>query len=336
MPRQARIDAPDALQHIIVRGIERQRIFRDDADRKEFLTRLSRVLEATGTSCYAWALMPNHVHLLLRTGRLPMATLMRRLLTGYAVTFNHRYRRHGPLFQNRYKSILCQEEPYLLELVRYIHLNPLRGKLVDGLDQLDRYPYAGHSALVGRQSYAWQDTNAVLGHFARRRRAAQRAYRDFVEAGISMGRRPELVGGGLVRSLGGWAEAVKTLRQGTPRLKGDERILGESGFVLEVLKASEECLKPQEELRRQGYDVDRIARRAATLFGVEVESLFAPSKRSPQAGARSVFCYWAVRELGMSASAVARQLKLTQPAVSIAVRRGEAIARMRGFQLVGD
>jgi len=336
MPRQGRIDAPNALQHVIVRGIERQRIFRDDADRVAFLTRLGRVLQPSGTVCYAWSLMPNHVHLLLRTGRVSLATLMRRLLTGYAVTFNHRYRRHGPLFQNRYKSILCQEEPYLLELVRYIHLNPLRGKLIDGLDQLDRYPYAGHSALLGRRSYVWQDTSAVLGHFAARRRAAQRAYRDFVEAGIPLGRRPELVGGGLIRSLGGWAEAVKSLRQGTPRLKGDERILGESGFVLEVLKASEESLKPQEQMRRQGYDVDRVAHRAATLFGVEVESLFTPSKRSPQTSARSVFCFWAVRELGLSASAIARILKLTQPAVSIAVRRGEAIATARGFQLVGE
>ncbi len=121
MPRKARIDAPGALHHIIVRGIERRKIFEDNADRQRFIQRLGDILSESQTPCYAWALIPNHFHLLLKTGHTPIATLMRRLLTGYAVTFNHRHRRWGHLFQNRYKSILCQEENYLLELVRYIH-----------------------------------------------------------------------------------------------------------------------------------------------------------------------------------------------------------------------
>ena len=99
MPRHARLDAPGALQHLIIRGIERQKIFRDDDDRAAFLRRLERVLTESATPCYAWALMPNHAHLLLETGRVPLATVMRRVLTGYAVTFNRRHRRHGPLFQ---------------------------------------------------------------------------------------------------------------------------------------------------------------------------------------------------------------------------------------------
>ena len=110
MPRQARIDAPGALQHIMVRGIERRKIFRDDQDRDAFRERLGRILPESATPCYAWALMPNHAHLLLQTGRVPVATVMGRLLTGYAGTFNRRHRRHGPLVQNRYKSILCQQD----------------------------------------------------------------------------------------------------------------------------------------------------------------------------------------------------------------------------------
>ena len=113
MPRKARIDAPGAIQHIIVRGIERKNIFRNSADRSKFLARLSTIFTETQTTCYAWALIPNHVHLLLRTGNIPIATVMRRLLTGYAVSFNLKYKRHGQLFQNRYKSILCQENRYL-------------------------------------------------------------------------------------------------------------------------------------------------------------------------------------------------------------------------------
>ena len=140
MPRKALIDAPGALYHIIVRGIDRRKIFCDDAGRDDFLDRLGDILPDSKTPCFAWALLTNH-HLLLRTGTAPIAMVMRRLLTGYAVNFNRRHRRHGHLFQNRYKSILCQEDPYLLELVRYIHLNPLRAGIVDELKGLNAYPY---------------------------------------------------------------------------------------------------------------------------------------------------------------------------------------------------
>jgi len=116
MPRQARIDAPGALHHIVIRGIERRRIFADDTDREDFIERMSALLLETRTRCYAWALMTNHVHLLLRTGNVPIASIMRRLLTGYAVRFNRRHRRYGHLFQNRYKSVLCEEDPYLKQL----------------------------------------------------------------------------------------------------------------------------------------------------------------------------------------------------------------------------
>ena len=108
MPRKARIDAPGALHHIIVRGIEQRNIFENDRDRDQFIRRLDDILTETETPIYAWALMPNHVHLLLKTGLTPVATIMSRLLTGYAGYFNRRHRRHGHLFQNRYKSILCQ------------------------------------------------------------------------------------------------------------------------------------------------------------------------------------------------------------------------------------
>ncbi len=123
MPRKSRIDASGALHHIIGRGIERSRIFENNADRENFLARLEDILKETGTACYAWALIPNHFHLLLRTGAVPISTIMRRLLTGYALWYNRRHQRHGHLFQNRYKSILCQEDSYLLELMRYIHLH---------------------------------------------------------------------------------------------------------------------------------------------------------------------------------------------------------------------
>ena len=125
MPRQSRIDASGALHHVIIWVIERTLIFRDDRDRDNFLDRLGGLLLESSTPFYAWSLLCNHTHFLLRRGKIPIAVVMKKLLTGYAVTFNRRYGPHGHLFQKRYESILCDEGVYLVELVRYIHLNAL-------------------------------------------------------------------------------------------------------------------------------------------------------------------------------------------------------------------
>jgi REP element-mobilizing transposase RayT len=214
MPRQARLDAPGVLQHVMARGIERRKIFRDDKDRASFLERLAVILEETQTQCYAWAMIPNHFHLLLRTGPTPLSTVMRRLMTGYAVTFNIRHRRSGHLFQNRYKSVVCEEDPYLLELIRYIQLNPLRAKLVEDLKVLDKYPWTGHSVLLGNNKnplvpeippaigedkfLAEKTVEDVLKHFGKTLKEARRSYREFVEKGIKHGSRTDLQGGGLI------------------------------------------------------------------------------------------------------------------------------------------
>lgn len=202
MPRKARIDGPGALHHVIIRGIERRRIFMDDVDRDGFLERLGEVLGACQTGCFAWALLPNHAHFLFQTGTEPLATVMRRLLTGYVVTFNHRHSRHGSLFQNRYRSILCQAETYFSELVRYIHLNPLRAGVVPDMELLDRYPYTGHSAVMGHTECEWLDSGRVLLRFGKTVGKARERYRTYVESGIERGHRFDLVGGGLVRSMG--------------------------------------------------------------------------------------------------------------------------------------
>ncbi|RLB95310.1 MAG: transposase, partial [Deltaproteobacteria bacterium] len=248
MPRKARIDAPGALHHIIIRGIERRRIFSDDQDRDNFIERLGKIITETQTSCLAWALIPNHAHILLRTGSTPLSTVMRRLLTGYAVSYNRRHRRSGHLFQNRYKSILCQEDTYLLELVRYIHLNPLRANIVKTRKESDRYPYSGHSVLMGKIKRDFQDTDYVLRLFGKKVSGARRAYRAYVERGIAQGRRPDLVGGGLIRSAGGWS-AVTAMRNAKDHMKSDERILGDGDFAQSVLNQAKERLEDRYRLQ---------------------------------------------------------------------------------------
>jgi REP element-mobilizing transposase RayT len=124
----------------MIRGIEGRKIFRNNRDRKDFIERLAKLCPEMEISCYAWAFMPNHAHFLFRTGQEPLSKFMRRLLTGYVIGFNRRHKRRGRLFQNRYKSIICQEETYLMELVRYIHLNPIRAGIVFGLRANWVYP----------------------------------------------------------------------------------------------------------------------------------------------------------------------------------------------------
>ncbi|MBW2486831.1 MAG: transposase [Deltaproteobacteria bacterium] len=333
MPRQARIDAPGALHHIIVRGIEKCNIFNDDIDRKRFVQRLGDILNASQTPCYAWALLPNHFHLLLKTSHTPIATIMRRLLTGHAVYFNRRHRRSGHLFQNRYKSILCQEDNYLLELVRYIHLNPLRANQVSGLKNLDLYPYSGHSVLLGHYKNDWQSVDETLKLFGKKATKARKRYRKFVKKGVNQGRRPELVGGGLIRSVGGW-HAFRALDRTDAHFKSDERILGDSDFVEKVLKKAEEKRERKYQLEAEGFTVDRVANRVASIMDLKTEDVWKKGKHPQIVKARSLLCYWAVHELGMTATELAIRIGLTQSAISQSVKRGEVLAAENGFKLI--
>jgi putative transposase len=319
MPRIARLDTPGLLHHIMIRGIERRKIFWDDDDRENFIERLSKLLPETKTRCYAWAFMPNHAHFLLRSGPAGIPTFMGRLLTGYAGYFNRRHKRHGQLFQNRYKSIICQEDIYLAELVRYIHLNPLRAKIVSGLKELDGYPYSGHSALMGRKEREWQDTEYILGFFGKRMDKARKGYHSYVQEGLTMGRRPELVGGGLIRSLGGW-DTIKKIRQtGQDRIKSDQRILGESDFVKEVLAESEKTFSRKYKLRGLGYKFETVVERVSWLLQLGEEYLTGKGRQKDRVKGKDLICYWSAVDLGMSKVDLARKLELTPSAVSYAV-----------------
>jgi REP element-mobilizing transposase RayT len=332
MPRQARIDSPGALHHIICRGIERRVIFGNDSDRDDFVARLEAILLDTSTRCFAWTLIPNHCHILLQTGRVPVATVMRRLLTGYAVAFNRRHQRHGHLFQNRYKSILCQEEAYLLELVRYIHLNPLRAGLVASLDELARHRYSGHGCLLGEHSQPWMATDEILGRFGKNAATARKAYLAFMADGVTQGKQPKLIGGGLVRSSGGWQQ-VRSARESGEFLKSDERILGDSSFVDSVLGGAGEGLARKNALQQQGVDLEAIVHGVAQALGIDPGEIWLPGKQPLRVKARSLACFWAVQELGLTTSELAARMRLSQPAISLAVQRGERIAREMDWQL---
>jgi putative transposase len=333
MPRKSRIDTAGAVHHIMVRGIERCKIFRNDGDRDNFLERLEKVLTETKTACYAWALIPNHFHLLLQTGSTSISTVMRRLLTGYALYYNRKHRRHGHLFQNRFKSILCQKDSYFLELVRYIHLNPIRARIVDNLEELNKYDYCGHSVIIGRKKAEWQDIQEVLGMFGDHIGSARRSYRSFVGKGISEGKRQDLTGGGLLRSAGGW-EGVKALREEQVYQRNDERILGDGDFVGQVLASAEEDMERRYMLRVKGIDLDRLTTKVSKIFRVKDEEIWSPGRFRKIVEARSVLCYWAVREIGVSMTMLSRKIGISVAAISGSVIRGQKIVEEKGLKII--
>ncbi|MBN2032429.1 MAG: transposase [Deltaproteobacteria bacterium] len=332
MPRKARLDAPGVLHHVIIRGIERREIFRNDKDREDFIERLEILCPETKTRCYAWAFMPNHAHFLFRSGTEPLSRLMRRLLTGYVIGFNRRHGRSGQLFQNRYKSIVCQEKTYLLELVRYIHLNPVRAGLVKTIDELKSYKFSGHSALMGKEKREWQDTDYVLSYFGKRQSEARKKHESFVKEGITQGRKEKLTGGGLIRSLGGWTAARETLK-GSTHIMSDERILGDSEFVDSVISQSGEHYERKHRLKRQGYDLDRVAHRVSEVLGIKPEDVFSKGRQNRKVTARSLLCFWAARELGMSHTSLAKRLEMSLAGVGFSVQRGETIAKIGNYSL---
>jgi len=322
MPRQARLDVPGALHHIMVRGINKTDIFKDDQDRGLFLERLGHQVGEGESAIYAWVLMTNHVHLLFRSGKDGISGVMRKLLTWYAQYYNRRHKRTGHLFENRYKSILCDEDNYLLALVRYIHLNPLRAGIVKTIEELDRYPWSGHRTIIGKAKHAWMDTDSVLTQFGGVRRKAINEYRRFVREGLDQGNVKELTGGGLIRSQGGWSQVLGMRRRGQ-REDFDERILGGGEFVNQILKETEERQLRQLKHKRSGRTLQKIIDEECRKISINPLELGGGSKRREVSSARATIARRGRDELGLSAAAIARHVGVSTSAITKAIERLE-------------
>ncbi len=316
---------PGLVHHVMARGIEGQDLFRDDDDRDGFLKRLTDgVSMPGGPQLYAWALMSNHFHLLLRGGEGRLSPMMRRLMTGHAVTYNLRHKRQGHLFQNRFKSIVVDEEAYFLELVRYIHLNPVRAGIVRSLDELATYQYTGHAVILGKRDYDVQDIAAVLSRFSDRQRTAVVGYRRFVADGFSQGRREELRGGGLIRSAGGSAAIMA--RSLEERELSDARILGDGDFVASVLRDSEHGGDSKK------LAVDEILQDVAEKSGISREQILGASRSRSVSHARKLFFVAAHEKAGATLSMLGRLTGRSHVAVKLAIEqaKSEQAGKVRG------
>ena len=182
MSRPLRPQYPGAIYHLTSRGNARQRIFFDDTDREMFLKILLQVVSRYGWLCHAYCLMDNHYHLLVETPKGNLALGMRQLNGIYTQAFNRRHRRVGHLFQGRYKAILVQKESHLLELCRYVVLNPLRVKAKPRLDQWKWSSYRATAGLERAPEFLTVDW--ILSQFGQKRTRAQAQYRSFVQEGL--------------------------------------------------------------------------------------------------------------------------------------------------------
>jgi REP element-mobilizing transposase RayT len=306
----------------MVRGNNKATIFNDDQDRSKFLERLGENITEAKCSVYAWVLMSNHVHILFKSGKKGISAVMRKLLTWYAVYYNRRHKRTGHLFENRYKSILCEEDRYLLALIRYIHLNPLRAEMVKTLDELDSYPWCGHGVVMGKNECLWMDTAYVLLQFNDTKRKSRNAYRKFVGEGIPLGRSTELTGGGLIRSKGGWSSVVSARRRGD-REEFDERILGSGDFINEIYREAEKKQMRQMKIRRAGKNIDTIIKEECTKSRVSVNELQGGSRRRTVSDMRAKIAKRSLDELGLAMAEIARHVGVNTSSITRTIAKME-------------
>ncbi|MFH1063261.1 MAG: transposase, partial [Candidatus Omnitrophota bacterium] len=313
MPRQGRIDYPGALHHIIGRGIERRAIFKEEADKSLFLKIIKEQISKSSVQIYAWSIMDNHFHILLQSGKTGISEFMRRILTGYAVNYNKIHNRSGHLFQNRYKSILCDKDEYLLPLIRYIHLNPVKAGVIN-INSLNQYNWTGHRDILKKLEEVIIAREEVLGYFGKTEQKAIALYKEFIAEGVGL--KEDYEGGGLIRSAGGISEAIK--RRPKDMQMYDDRILGNGDFVDKVYNEIDEGFNCKTK------DIEGLITRIAKYYGVKRAEITETRKKEIRE-ARNVLIYAATKYFGESGKSIGKKLGIGIAAASIAREKGRQI-----------
>jgi putative transposase len=295
MARKPRIHYSGALYHVITRGNRRQGIFLDERDFKMFLAYLSDYKNRYGFQLYAYALMRNHLHLLVEVGEVPLSRIMQSLLFRYTRYFNRWHGEVGHLFQGRYKAILCDKDAYLLELVRYIHLNPVRAKVVK---EPEDYVWTGHLSYVRKGADSLIDEELVLDQFGDRRSLSRRRYRRFVWEGISSGHEEKYY-----------------------RVK-DQRYLGEDSFVEQVERERKEA---------QGwvYEVSpgAISEETSIAMGITRDKLYSTTRDREGARGRGIVAYLARRVSDYGVKEIADHFGRSPVTISEGMKKVEDLER---------
>jgi len=316
MPTKVRLTIPGALHHVMARGIAGRDLFQSDADREMFLSFLGDSTKKTGYRCYAWVLMSNHYHLLLRASDQPLMELMRGLNAKYARYFNRKHKQRGYVFQDRFKSIVTQDQGYIESLVRYIHLNPIRAGVVRSMKELDHYRWAGHAVLMGKRSCDYQTTTDVLKRFGDTAEMARREYRRFVEKGINGVNENPLV------------NAVRKANLGTQ--SGHEHrlwVIGDPEFVRGALRKFDEKRLRLMRYQKEGWTLKRLHQCLAERIGIDQDTLLLRGRSNERSEIRKLFAYIAVRQLGFTATQAGRYLGISTSAVSQSMQNGKTLLK---------
>jgi hypothetical protein len=224
---------------------------------------------------------------------------------------------------------VCQEDVYLLELVRYIHLNLLRAGEIESVEELNKCPWSGHSALVGKITREWQDTEYIMSFFGKKW-AGREKYLNFINEGIAQGRRPDLVGGGLIRSIGGWAEVLSARRHKEKQVF-DQRVLGDGAFVQKVLAEANDFTKANLRLEGKRMELLSLAEKVCDVHKLPLGELRSGSRRREITEVRRVFSCLAVKDFGYSGAEVARYLGVTTSCVTRCIAMGNSSEREKYF-----
>ncbi|MBI2358921.1 MAG: transposase [Deltaproteobacteria bacterium] len=293
MARRVRVEYAGALYHVITRGNQRQRIFRDDRDREKYLEILSGLKKQFSFRISAYVLMLNHTHLLLQSGEVPLSRIMQRLGSSYTQYFNRRHRQVGHLFQGRYKAILCDKDSYLLELTRYLHLNPVRAKVVK---EPGEYKWSSYGGYVRKgQGQPWLDSTEVLEQFSGNVNEARKHYRRFVLEGIGDGHKEEYY----------------------DVLEG--RFLGDKAFAEEI-KAKAEVPG----YVRMKIKPEALLEAACAVLGRRRAEVVGAGKDRERVRAREAICYIGRNCTELSVTLLARHLGVDATCVSRSVARMES------------
>ena len=289
MARKPRIHVPGALYHVMVRGNDGQAIFADDHDRETFCALVADGVARFGHRIHAYCLMPNHVHLALGVGETPASKIIQNLAFRYTRAFNRRARRTGHLFQGRFRAVLVDRNAYLFELVRYIHLNPVRAGLVA---EPEAWAWSGHRAYLGKAHTPWLDTAFVLGMFDENdRRRAQRRYAGFVREGLGEPYREELHVGA-----------------------ADRRVSGSDAFVSDVLGIAGQG-------PRRTPSLSAIIAGVCAAWHLDEQALVLPGRRRDTALARAAIGWLAAETKAATLTEVARHFGRDVATVSRQVRQ---------------
>ena len=308
------MSVPGKIHHIMAHALDGMKLFRDKQDRRVFLNLFAEGLKKTRFRCYGWSLMNNHYHLVVRTNELHLSELMRTLNSRYAKYYNKKYKRRGYLFRDRYRSIVAGDQRYAMELLRYVHLNPIRAKVCRSMKELAVYPWTGHAALMGTMSNEFQHIDPVLRRFGRDLAESRAKYEAFLQRGLEQEEEDE------VARLIGRSNAGVGLH--------DEPscwVIGEREFVAEAIRRDTEHAMRLSRLKRAEWTLERLAQHVGEKLGLEAKRLTWRFSRGPYAKARSALAAVGYRQMGVAQTKIADFLGVTPSAVSAMVRRGEEL-----------